>query len=198
MRIWREVRRRSITVAFFPTISPPSHVFSPCKCARKDKGGEREREPLSLASLRMTHRAAEKPSIHPATCFHIPPSHLSLPSSLARGKIAQLAEAITERRGAAAGNPFSLSSPPWSTFLGRRSSHSLPLSPSLASASAVPEMDGTMRRVLCTRAPVWCSTFDDSSSTPYLSPIASLSSNAISKRLRKYITIVQSASYQDP
>ena len=35
------MRRRSITVAIFPTISPPSHVFSPCKCARKDKGGER-------------------------------------------------------------------------------------------------------------------------------------------------------------
>ena len=123
------MRRRSITVAIVPTISPPSHVFSLCKCAREDKGGERGREPISLASLRMTHRAAEKPSIHPATCFHIPPSHLSLPSSLARGKIAQLAEAITERRGAAAGNPFSLSSPPRSTFLGRRSSHSFPPSP---------------------------------------------------------------------
>ena len=166
----------------------PRVLTRPCKCARTDKGGERE--PLSLASLRMTHRAAEKPSIHPSG--HLL-SHSPIPSqpaifSPARGKIAQLAEAITERRGAAAGNPFSLSSPPRSTFLGRRSSHSLPLSPSPASAGAVPEMDGTMRRVLCTCAPVGCSTFDDSSSTPYLSPIASPSSNAISsKRLTKYI-----------
>ena len=104
----------------FPTLP---RVLTLQMCAKGK--GRREREPLSLASLRMTHRAAEKPSIHPSG--HLL-SHSPIPSqpaifSPARGKIAQLAEAITERRGTAAGNPFSLSPLPQealSWVVGRR------------------------------------------------------------------------------
>ena len=45
----------------FPTL----HVFSLWKCVQEgERERERERETLSLAFPRMTHRSAEKPSIH--------------------------------------------------------------------------------------------------------------------------------------
>ena len=152
----------------FPTLP---RVLTLQMCAKGQGRRERERAPITCLSQDDSSGCGK--ALHPSG--HLL-SHSPIPSQPAifpsEGKIAQLAEAITERRGAAAGNPFSLSSPPRSTFLGRRSSQSLflPL-PRLGRCSAVPEMDGTMRRVLCTRAPVWCSTFDDSSSISYLFPI---------------------------
>ena len=105
----------------FPTLP---RVLTLQMCAKGQ--GRRERAP-PITCLSQDDSSGCGKALHPSG--HLL-SHSPIPSqpaifSPARGKIAQLAEAITERRGAAAGNPFSLSSPPRSTFLGRRSSHSL-------------------------------------------------------------------------
>ena len=101
----------------FPTL----HVFSLWKCCKR----VREREPLSLASPRnrMTHRSAEKPSIH--LLSHSP---ILSPSPSQHPRCLRSSPA-SERRNRTAGGGnyrtaghlfFSLvSSTPRSTFLGR-------------------------------------------------------------------------------
>ena len=193
------MRRRSITVAIFPTISPPSHVFSLCKCARKDKGGERESAPITCLSQDDSSGCGKAlyPSIRPlAFTFPHPISACHLFPSEGKNRTAGRGNYRTARRSGGE-SILSLLSPK-KHFLGSPVvAQSLSPPPSPRPVRSRRWMGRCDRRVLCTRAPVWCSTFDDSSSTPYLSPIASPSSNAISKRLTKYITIVQSASYQD-
>ena len=174
------MRRRSITVALFYVISPPStcsHSGNVCKRVRER---ERERETLSLAFPGMTHRSAEKPSIHllshspiliPIFPLRKEKSH-SWRRQLQNGRASILFASILPQEAL--------------SWVGGRL---LPV------PLGGPEMDGTMRRVLCRRAHVWY-TFDDSSSCPQ-PPFASPSSNVISKRLTKNITMVQSASYRD-
>ena len=177
-----------------PTCSHPANV-------RERTREEREREPLSLASLRMTHRAAEKPSIHPATCFHIPPSHLSLPSSPARGKShswpRQLQNGAAQRRGIHSLSPLPQEALSW--VAGRRR---VSFSPSLASAGAVRSRRWMGRCEGCFVRVRLSGVVRSMTHPPFptYSPFAfaSPSSNAICKRLTKYITtIVQSASYRD-
>ena len=109
-----EERRRSITVALFYVISPPStcsHSGNVCKRVRER---ERERDPITCLSQDDSSVCGK--ALHPLA-FTFPHPNPNLPP--AKGKIAQLAKAITERQGI-----YSLCfhSTPRSTFLGRWSS----------------------------------------------------------------------------
>ena len=167
----------------FPTLP---RVLTLQMCAKGQ--GRRERAPITCLSQDDSSGCGKAlhPSIRPlAFTFPHPISACHLPQ---RGEKShswprQLQNGAAQRRGIHSLSPLPQEALSW--VAGRRT---VSLSRPPPSPRPVPEMDGTMRRVLCTCAPVWCSTFDDSSSTPYLSPIASPSSNAISsKRLTKYI-----------
>ena len=97
----------------FPTL----HVFSLWKCVQEgERERERERERDPITCLSQDDSSVCGKALHPLA-FTFPHPHPNLPP--AKGKIAQLAKAITERQGI-----YSLCfhSTPRSTFLGRWSS----------------------------------------------------------------------------
>ena len=152
-----EVRRRSITVALFFVISPPSTCSHSGNVCKRVGGVERERAPITCFSQDDSSVCGK--ALHPFA-FTFP--HLSPFPNPSEGKNGTAGGGNYRT----AGHLFSFSSTPRSTFLGRRSSFRIsPTGPPPRRRRWMGRCEGCFVGV---RAPLWY-RFDDSSpqSPPY-------------------------------